>query len=155
MNPLKAVAAAKDLATHHKAVYRFLGFCNHPNQGFAGSVHGEELDFLQDLVRQANSIEGPLLEIGTLFGFTTQNIALAKDEDKELITVDNFRWNPLGLSSEAHRDFTMRVLNYVCQRALQRYLKVPTLTFIRVTVVINPHWCSLMLAISMRTSWLI
>jgi len=117
MNPLKAATAAKDLATHRKAVYQFLGFCNHPNQGFAGSVYGEELDFLQDLVRRANSIEGPLLEIGTLFGFTTQNMALAKDEDKELITVDNFRWNPLGLSSEAHRDFTMRVLNYVCQRA--------------------------------------
>jgi len=117
MNPLKAVSTVKDLATHHKSVYQFLGFCNHPNQGFAGSVFGEELEFLQDLVRQANSIEGPLVEIGTLFGFTTQNMALAKDEDKELITVDNFRWNPLGLSSASHKDFTMRVLNYVCQQA--------------------------------------
>lgn len=120
MNASKATAALRALINNRREVYQFLNFCNHPDQGFAGSVHGEELEFLTELVRNANDIDGPLVEIGTLFGFTTQRIAIAKNDNKELITVDNFRWNPIGLSPNAHRDFTKRALEYACQRGSTR-----------------------------------
>ena len=78
-----------------------------------GAVQQDELPLLQELVQQANGVPGPLIEIGTLFGFTTQKIAFWKDAAKKLITVDNYCWNPLKISPEEHYHLTSRILWYL------------------------------------------
>lgn len=80
-----------------------------------GVVQEYEISLLQELVTQANGFPGPLIEIGTLFGFTTQKIAFWKDARKKIITVDNFCWNPPGISSDEHYHLTCKVLWYLIQ----------------------------------------
>ena len=102
---------------NNSKVRAILEYCEDPRKAFSGTVLPDELDFLQQLVSKANDIEGPILEIGTLFGFTTQHIASWKTTEKELITVDNFTWNPIGFDNDTHQAFTRRVLYYLIQRA--------------------------------------
>lgn len=83
---------------------------------FFGSLSQEEGDFLRSLVREAASSGMPMVEIGTLFGFTTQLMALDKAPAQKLITVDNFCWNPVGFTAEQHRHFTQRILTYCCEK---------------------------------------
>lgn len=78
-----------------------------------GVVRQDELPLLQELVQKANEFPGPIMEIGTLFGFTTQKIALWKNADKKIITVDNYGWNPVGFSPDTHYDFTSSILWYL------------------------------------------
>jgi hypothetical protein len=78
-----------------------------------GAVQENELPLLEELVHEANGMPGPLIEIGTLFGFTTQKIAFWKDPAKKLITVDNYCWNPLGVSPDEHCHLTRRILWYL------------------------------------------
>ena len=69
--------------------------------GNLGQLSIEEARLLSDLVRQSDP-QRPIIEIGTLFGFSTTVMVLAKKREQRLITVDNFSWNPLGISSAAH-----------------------------------------------------
>lgn len=87
------------------------------NVAFAdrGAVHQDELPLLQELIERSNGHHGPIVEIGTLFGFTTQKIALWKDAAKKIIAVDIFGWNPVGFSPEVHYEFTSRILWYFIQ----------------------------------------
>lgn len=78
-----------------------------------GVVQEYEISLLQELVTQANGFPGPLIEIGTLFGFTTQKIAFWKDARKKIIAVDNFCWNPRGISSDEHYHLTCKILWYL------------------------------------------
>ena len=48
------------------------------------------------------------VEIGTLFGFTAR--AVAKGASARVVAVDNFCWNPFGLTSAQHESFTRRVV---------------------------------------------
>ena len=52
---------------------------------------------------------GVFVEFGTLFGFTARAVANAKPGLK-VIAVDDFSWNPFGLTPDQHEDFTRRVL---------------------------------------------
>jgi predicted O-methyltransferase YrrM len=61
----------------------------------------DEARFLGSLVLGSDPTR-PIIEIGTLFGFSTLVMTLFKRKEQRLITVDNYSWNPLGLSSEAH-----------------------------------------------------
>lgn len=45
---------------------------------------------------------GPIVEVGTLFGWSTRVMVLFKDPQRELITVDSYVWNPLLLPAEQH-----------------------------------------------------
>jgi len=67
----------------------------------AGQISFAEARFLTELVKSSDPAR-PIIEIGTLFGHSTIVMALAKDPGQQLITVDNFSWNPLGLSADAH-----------------------------------------------------
>jgi predicted O-methyltransferase YrrM len=49
------------------------------------------------LVQQSDPIR-PIIEIGTLFGWSTLLICLFKDPGQKRITVDNHSWNPLGIT---------------------------------------------------------
>jgi len=69
------------------------------------------------LVREAAHHEGPIIEIGTLFGFTTQLMAACKRPGQKLITIDNFSWNPFALPTADHREFTQRSLHYCLKHA--------------------------------------
>jgi hypothetical protein len=75
-----------------------------------GSVQPHEAELLRRLVERANGFDGPMIEIGALFGMTTVKIARWKAPGKPLITVDNFGWNPLGLTPAEHQELTTAVL---------------------------------------------
>jgi hypothetical protein len=82
-----------------------------------GSLYIEsERELVREAVLQANALEGPIIEVGTLFGSTTAWMAQWKKADKKIVTVDNYCWNPWNLSPEAHRMFTSRFLEYLIHR---------------------------------------
>ena len=101
---------------HWNSLKTFLTFCERRQHAFTGSVQPYELDFLKELTVLANSMEGPIVEVGTLFGFTTQFIARWKDDTKSLITIDDYSWNPVGMIPSAHRAFTQRNLFYLIEK---------------------------------------
>lgn len=61
--------------------------------------------FLAELVRSSDPSR-PIIEIGTLYGWSSLIIALTKPPEQPLITVDNYSWNPLGMTPEAHYSAT-------------------------------------------------
>ena len=75
-----------------------------------GHISIREAQFLSKLVKEANEIEGPIVEVGTLFGYSTSVIIIAKHSGKTLISIDKFRWNPSALSPEIHYDLSKEVL---------------------------------------------
>lgn len=85
------------------------------DQTMWGSITETDEQRVRELTRKAGAIPGPIIEVGTLFGFTTQLIATCKSADKKLFAVEYFVWNPFGLSAEDHRNFTKRVLRYVTE----------------------------------------
>ena len=52
---------------------------------------------------------GTLVEFGTLFGLTAKAVAAAKP-NLRIVAVDNFSWNPFGLTPTVHEAFTRRIL---------------------------------------------
>jgi predicted O-methyltransferase YrrM len=68
----------------------------------------EEGRFLGGLA-QGVPDDGCIVEVGTLFGFSTRVLAMFKPAAARLIAIDNFAWNPLGLSRHQHARLT-RVL---------------------------------------------
>lgn len=89
-----------------------------------GVVQEYEISLLQELVTHTNGFPGPLIEIGTLFGFTTQKIAFWKDAGKKIITVDNYCWNPRGITSDDHHHLTCKILWYLIQTGHVELLKM-------------------------------
>src|SRR5581483_3976056 len=77
--------------------------------GAGGTLSLDESRFLGELVGRIRGL-GPIVEVGTLFGWSTRVIVLHKEEKQKLYTVDNYSWNSLGLSPEAHFLATQRVL---------------------------------------------
>jgi hypothetical protein len=82
----------------------------HPQQA---TVEPEAIEFVQKLVRQSHKHAGPIIEIGTLLGVTTTNMALAKAHHQKIITVDLYCWNPWGLTPDSHEALTDQVLYYL------------------------------------------
>ena len=70
-----------------------------------GQLSINEGRLLGELVRRTNTTR-PIIEIGTLFGFSTMVISLFKQRQQPLITVDNYCWNPLGISPDVHYEIT-------------------------------------------------
>ena len=78
-----------------------------------GGLTEEEENALVALVstaRGGQQEEGVIVEFGTLFGLTTLLLVHHKTPTQKVITVDNFSWNPFGLTPALHRDFTKRIL---------------------------------------------
>lgn len=75
-----------------------------------GGLTSEEGARVCELVREASAFRGPIVEFGTLFGLTTRLMAGAKSEGQAIISVDNFCWNPFGLTPRLHEQFTRRIL---------------------------------------------
>jgi hypothetical protein len=85
----------------------------HPQQA---TVELEGIPLIQRLVRESRNFPGPIVEIGTLLGITTTNIALAKAPQQTIITVDLYCWNPWGLAPDVHEALTAQMLHYLVQR---------------------------------------
>ncbi len=84
-----------------------------------GQLSIEESRLLGELVRNCDQAR-PIVEIGTLFGYSTTVIVLFKAPSQKLITVDNYSWNPLGLSPRAHFATTsQRLVEAVSKHAVQ------------------------------------
>ena len=49
------------------------------------------------------------VEIGTLFGFTARSVS--RNAGVRVLAVDNFSWNPFGLTPEQHEAFARRVVD--------------------------------------------
>ena len=73
--------------------------------GNMGQISIVEARALGDIVRNSDPTR-PIIEIGTLFGFSTLVMTMFKNPSQRLITVDNYSWNPLGLRPEAHFQLT-------------------------------------------------
>jgi hypothetical protein len=58
---------------------------------------------------------GPIVEIGTLFGWSTRVMVLFKAPERELVTVDSYVWNPLSLPQERHERATGEALDEAVQ----------------------------------------
>ena len=71
-----------------------------------GGLTSEETDALVRWARDAGV--GTFVEIGTLFGLTAR--AVAEDTGKKVIAVDNFCWNPFGLTAAQHETFARRIV---------------------------------------------
>lgn len=82
-----------------------------------GSITEEEEVGVRAAVSYAATHKGPIIEIGALFGNTTTLLATLKQSHVELITVENFSWNPFQLTQDEHRQFTMRSLRYLLEHA--------------------------------------
>jgi hypothetical protein len=93
--------------------YFFL--CENRDQTFWGSISEEDEKGIIELTKKAGTLPGPIVEIGALFGFTTQLIATYKPIEKKLIAVENFSWNPFYISPTDHRIMTQRILRYAMQ----------------------------------------
>jgi hypothetical protein len=96
-----------------------------------GTTTSEELAFLRSLCRETDQHPGPIVEVGALFGFTTNELALAKAPAKPLIAVDYFGWNPWRLDSDQHRKLTERVLRVAAERLNVRLIAADKNEFYR------------------------
>jgi hypothetical protein len=85
-----------------------------------GGISEDDERGVREAVARAASFGGPIVEIGTLFGWTAQLIASVKSPEKELIAVDNFSWNPFCIPSDDHRMITRRTLHYCLEHCRTR-----------------------------------
>ncbi|MDZ4848715.1 MAG: class I SAM-dependent methyltransferase [Pirellulaceae bacterium] len=77
------------------------------------SVSEIEWQLLSKLVEESSQFPGPIIEIGVLAGRTTQRLALHKAAHQKIIAVDNFCWNPWGLSPDEQWTLVTHALNYL------------------------------------------
>lgn len=96
--------------------------------GTSGQISVDEARFLGQLVREAERTL-PIIEIGTLFGYSARVIAMNKDREQEFITVDNYSWNPLGLPPEAHELATRLALRDAIETQNTKVLKMDKAAF--------------------------
>jgi hypothetical protein len=77
------------------------------------SVSEIEWQLLEKLVKESAQHSGPIVEIGVLAGRTTQRLALHKAAHQKILAVDNFCWNPWGLSPDEQWTLVTHALNYL------------------------------------------
>jgi hypothetical protein len=130
MNRLaKTALLARDWKHVKEILNSYIYFKENSDEGCWGSVSEQDKKEIIRLVQKSAAIAGPIVEVGTLFGFTAQLIAAHKPADKELICVENFSWNPCFLTSADHRAFTERVLYYCSMHCNTRLESADKSTF--------------------------
>jgi hypothetical protein len=100
----------------------------HPQQA---TVEAEAITFIQRIVRESRRHAGPIIEVGTLLGVTTTNMALAKSPEQKIITVDNYCWNPWALSPDVHASLTATVLHYLIKTGQVEQIRMDKNEFFR------------------------
>lgn len=107
----------RERKTLRSLLSNYLVFSENLDLSLWGSLSEGGCEELLRLVKKAGQFEGPIIEIGTLFGLTTQVIAQCKRADQALISVDNYSWNPFCLPPAHHREFTKRALHFCAKNA--------------------------------------
>ncbi len=111
--PVEEIAAPAEEAPKQYLTGEGAGVAGfHPQQA---TVEPAGIPLIQKLVRESQKYPGPIIEVGTLLGITTTNMALAKASHQKIITVDVYCWNPWGLSPDVHAALTSQVLYYLSQ----------------------------------------
>ncbi len=114
----------RSLWRHRRAVanvvHSHLFFIENRASTVWGGISEEDERGIREAIARAEAFKGPIVEIGALFGWTTQLIASLKAPKKELIAVDNFCWNPFCIPADDHRIITRRTLHYVMQHCHTR-----------------------------------
>jgi hypothetical protein len=128
---VKPIRLLSTVLKHRVKVFRYLQTLSGQQRLGKGAVAEQEVPLLSELVKLAENVPGPIVELGTLFGFSTNCIASAKSAGKPLITVDNFGWNPIGLSSAHHRELTRGNLRYLIEKCSTTVFEVTTGEFFR------------------------
>jgi hypothetical protein len=95
-----------------KVVDAHVYFLEHRAVSVWGGISETDELGIRVAVAKAAPFDGPIVEIGALFGWTTQLLASLKSPAKELIAVDNYCWNPFMLPEDDHRVITRRTLYY-------------------------------------------
>jgi len=95
-----------------------------------GEISVIEALFLGNLIRNLND-EGPIIEIGTLFGWSTLIMACHKPIEKKLLTVDNYSWNPLGITADTHFRITQQTLLHATRKLNVRQINLEKNEFYR------------------------
>lgn len=108
--------ALKLALRHRDTLSKLIDFRYDANLPWRGAVSENECVLLKEMIESANKLPGPVIEVGTLFGFTTNHMASWLIPEKTLITIDNYSWNPWGIMPEVHRAVTRRVLAPFCGR---------------------------------------
>jgi hypothetical protein len=98
------------------AIRMQLFFLENNDLSIWGSITQEDELGIRKAEESSRQFEGPIVEIGALFGHTTNFLATLKPEHKRMIAVENFTWNPFSLPPDAHRLFTRRTLRYVMEK---------------------------------------
>jgi hypothetical protein len=93
-------------------VRSYLFFVENPEKSVWGSITEDDEKGIEHAVTHASNYEGPVVEIGALFGHTTNLLASLKRLDVPLIAVENFCWNPFYLPKDIHRQFLKRTIRY-------------------------------------------
>jgi predicted O-methyltransferase YrrM len=95
---------------HRQLLSQLIEFRQDPSILWRGSLTEAEHALLKRAVEQSAASKGPVVEIGTLFGFTTAMMASWLGAGQRLITVDNYSWNSWRLAPDVHRALTRRIL---------------------------------------------
>jgi predicted O-methyltransferase YrrM len=108
------------------AVLKFIQFSYANEQSLmwgGGTVDTTEFSALISLAEEASTFQGPIIEIGTLFGYSTNALAIGKAPHIPLITVDAFTWNPMGVPNWRHEELTRKGLSYLVAKQNVRLVK--------------------------------
>lgn len=110
-----------------------------------GQISDKERDQLIDWVVESAETPGPIVEIGTLLGFSTQALCEAvikSGRPKKVITVDNYGWNPMGVPSFRHKMLTklnlrmasrlteLNIIDSDAEQFYQSFTEIPSFVFI-------------------------
>jgi len=90
-----------------------------PGKWGNGQISDQERDELIKWVVRFKDLPGPIVEIGTLLGYSAQALCegvLQSGVRKTIYTVDNYGWNPMGVQQYRHRMLTN--LNLVLAKRL-------------------------------------
>ena len=74
-----------------------------------GQISDQEREELINWVGRFKDIPGPIVEIGTLLGYSAQALCegvLQSGVRKTIYTVDSYGWNPMGIQPYRHRMLT-------------------------------------------------
>jgi len=119
MSIASKIKTINEIIIHHKLlkdVIKSYLFClRNSEQSVWGSITEDDEAGIRQAVALAAAFEGPIVEIGVLFGHTTNLIASIKSKEIPLIAVENFTWNPFLLSPDVHRQFTRRTIRYALE----------------------------------------
>jgi predicted O-methyltransferase YrrM len=95
---------------------------------YGGTVDKTEYEGLVKLASEASRLfpQMMIIEIGALFGYSTQAI-LEGSLNNKVIVVDNFAWNPIGLTPLRHELMLKSNLNYfIRQQRVEIYKGLST-----------------------------